>query len=171
MQRESTPFKGLLYAGLMITAGGPKVLEFNARFGDPETQPLLMRMRSDLLDPILGVIEGTLDQVTIDWDPRPAVSVVMASEGYPGRYLKGRLIEGLTPAASMGDVEVFHAGTAATSDGRVITSGGRVLAVTALGTDLAQAKKRAYEAVEKIHFQGAYYRRDIADKALGRNEK
>jgi phosphoribosylamine--glycine ligase len=168
MNRNGTPYKGVLYAGLMMTSGGPRVLEFNARFGDPETQPILMRLESDLLEVCLAVCDGALDQVFLKWDPRPAVCVVMASGGYPGDYEKGKAIHGLQDAGSMEDVMVFHAGTEM-RDGQVVTSGGRVLGVTALGADVAQAKARAYEAVSRIHFDGAYYRRDIADKAIHRS--
>ncbi len=165
MNRNDTPYKGVLYAGVMITQGGPRVLEFNVRFGDPETQPILMRMQSDLLDVMTAVCKGRLDEVSIKWDPRPAVCVVMASGGYPGKYEKGRVITGLEDAAGIKDVMVFHAGTAE-KDGQIVTSGGRVLGVTALGDDIPQAQARAYQAVEKIRFEGAYYRRDIADKAV-----
>jgi len=149
----------------MLTTAGPKVLEFNCRFGDPEAQPILMRLRGDLVEVIEHAMAGTLDQVEIDYDPRPAVCVVMASGGYPGKYEKGKVIEGLDRVAELSDVMAFHAGTAR-SDGHVVTNGGRVLGVTALGTDLADAQKRAYEAVDMIHFDGAYCRRDIAAKAL-----
>ena len=165
MNRNETPYKGVLYAGMMLTQGGPRVLEFNVRFGDPETQPILMRMKGDLLEVMLAVCEGRLDQVSLDWDKRPAVCVVMASGGYPGSYEKGKEILGLEEAGKMEDVMVFHAGTAK-RDGQIVTSGGRVLGVTALGETIARAKARAYEAVDKISFEGAYYRRDIADKAL-----
>jgi phosphoribosylamine--glycine ligase len=144
------------------------VLEYNVRFGDPETQPLMMRLKSDLLELLLAVVDDSVsdfDESRIEWDPRPAVCVVLASQGYPGSYPKGRLISGLEQAAKLADVKVFHAGT--TLDGEhVLTDGGRVLGVTALGDTLADAKRRAYEAVEKIHFSGMHYRRDIADKAL-----
>ena len=165
MNRNGTPYKGILYAGMMLTKGGPRVLEFNVRFGDPETQPILMRMKGDLLEVMTAVCKGKLDQVSLDWDPRPAVCVVMASGGYPGAYEKGKAISGLDAAGKMDDVMVFHAGTAWQGD-QVVTSGGRVLGVTALGDSIAQAKSRAYEAVANISFEGAYYRRDIADKAL-----
>ncbi len=165
MNRNDTPYKGVLYAGLMITQGGPRVLEYNARFGDPETQPILLRMKSDLLEVMEAVCDGRLSEVEIQWDPRPAVCVVMASGGYPDVYQKGKEITGLDAAARMKDVMVFHAGTAQ-KDGRIVTSGGRVLGVTAMGDTIAAAKARAYEAVDQIHFDGAYCRRDIADKAL-----
>jgi len=168
MNRNETPYKGVLYAGLMITSGGPRVLEFNARLGDPETQPILMRLKSDLLEVCLAVCDGKLEDVFLKWDPRPAVCVVMASGGYPGDYEKGKAIHGLKEAESLPDVMVFHAGTQE-RDGEVVTSGGRVLGVTALGADVAKAKAQAYEAVARIRFEGAYCRHDIADKAIKRS--
>ncbi len=165
MNRNGTPYRGVFYAGLMITAGGPRVLEFNVRFGDPETQPILMRLKSDLLDVCEHVCDGTLDKVTLKWDSRPAVCVVMASGGYPGDYEKDRVITGIERAEELEDVVVFHAGTAV-KDGELVTNGGRVLGVTALGKSIADAKTRAYEAVDRIKFDGAYCRRDIADKAI-----
>jgi len=165
MNRNDTPYKGVLYAGIMITKGGPRVLEFNVRFGDPETQPILMRLNSSLLDVMLAVCDGCLEQVALKWDPRPAVCVVMASGGYPGDYEKGKKISGLAQAAKLKDVVVFHAGTA-DKDGDIVTAGGRVLGVTALGDTIADAKERAYQAAGTIDFDGAYYRRDIADKAV-----
>jgi len=165
MNRNGTPYKGVLYAGLMITAGGPRVLEFNVRFGDPETQPILIRLKSDLLEVCLAVCDGKLDEVTLEWDQRPAVCVVMASGGYPGDYQKGKRITGLEEVDRIEDVVVFHAGTAA-KNGDIVTNGGRVLGVTALGQTVADAKVRAYAAVNKIKFDGAYCRRDIADKAI-----
>ena len=165
MNRNDTPYKGVLYAGLMITAGGPRVLEFNVRFGDPETQPMLMRLKSDLLEACLAVCEQKLDEVTLEWDSRPAVCVVMASGGYPGDYEKGKVITGISEAEQLKDVVVFHAGTAM-KDGSLVTAGGRVLGVTAVGGTIADAKKQAYEAVSRISFEGARYRRDIADKAI-----
>lgn len=165
MNRNGTPYKGVLYAGVMITQGGPRTLEFNARFGDPETQPILARLKSDLLEAMLATCDGTLDKITLEWDERPAVCVVMASGGYPGDYEKGKVITGIDEAEKLGDVNVFHAGTAA-KDGKVVSSGGRVLGVTALGKTIADAKAKAYEAVEKISFEKAYYRKDIADKAI-----
>jgi phosphoribosylamine--glycine ligase len=167
MNRNGTPYKGVLYAGLMVTAGGPRVLEFNVRFGDPETQPILMRLKSDLLEIMLAVCDGTLDDVTLQWDTRPAVCVVMAAGGYPGEYEKGKIITGITEAEKLEDVVVFHAGTAA-KNADLVTNGGRVLGVTAMGQTIADAKAKAYEAVDKIKFDGAYCRRDIADKAIKR---
>jgi len=165
MNRNGTPYKGILYAGLMMTHGGPRALEFNVRFGDPETQPILMRLKGDLLEVMLAVCDGRLDEVSLEWDLRPAVCVVMASGGYPGGYEKGKKITGLTEAAQLEDVVVFHAGTAE-KDGDIVTAGGRVLGVTALGDSIADAKARAYGAVDKINFEAAYCRRDIADKAI-----
>ena len=169
MNRNGTPYRGVLYAGLMITAAGPRVLEFNVRFGDPETQPILMRLKSDLLEVMLAVCDGTLDEVTLQWDPSPAVCVVMASAGYPDNYEKGKIITGLDEAEKIGDVIVFHAGTAS-KNGDIVTAGGRVLGVTALGASIAEAKAKAYRGVEKIKFDGAYCRRDIADKAIKRKK-
>ncbi|MHC4623194.1 MAG: phosphoribosylamine--glycine ligase [Planctomycetota bacterium] len=169
MNRNGTPYKGVLYAGVMITAGGPRVLEFNVRFGDPETQPILMRLKSDLLEVCLAVCNGALDKVTLAWDRRPAVCVVMASGGYPGAYEKGMKIAGLKEAEQLKDVVVFHAGTTA-KNGDILTNGGRVLGVTALGEQVSDAKERAYEAVRRIKFEGAYCRQDIADKAIKRQK-
>ena len=149
----------------MVTPGGPKALEYNVRFGDPEAQPIMMRLKSDLVEAIEATIDGRLDELTLEWDARPAVGVVMASGGYPGDYQKGVEITGLDRAAETDDVMVFHAGTR-DAGGRIVTSGGRVLCVTALGETVAEAKIRAYEAVAKIRFKGAQYRTDISDKAL-----
>jgi phosphoribosylamine--glycine ligase len=169
MKRSRRPFKGILYAGLMITGQGMKVLEYNVRFGDPECQPLLMRLKSDLLDLIDATIDGRLDEIAPpEWDPRPAVCVVMASEGYPGKYERGQPIRGLEEAAKLPDVKVFHAGTA-TSGGHVVTDGGRVLGVTALGSSISAAKLQAYTAVKCIRFAGGWCRKDISDKALTYN--
>jgi phosphoribosylamine--glycine ligase len=166
MKRARRPFRGVLYAGLMLTNQGPKVLEYNVRLGDPETQPILMRLKTDLVDVLEAAAEGRLDQIApLEWDPRPAVCVVMASEGYPGSYKRGLAIRGLDDAAQLPDVKVFHAGTAL-KDGQVLTTGGRVLGVTALGNTIAQAKLNAYAAVKKIRWSGAWCRKDIADKAL-----
>jgi len=169
MNRNGTPYKGVLYAGLMITGGGPRVLEFNVRFGDPETQPILMRLKSDLLQVCLAVCDGTLDQISLEWDPRPAVCVVMAAGGYPGDYEKGKKVTGLEEAESIQDVIVFHAGTKS-KNGDIVTNGGRVLGVTALGRTIDDAKAKAYRAVDKIKFDGAYCRRDIADKAIAKSK-
>jgi phosphoribosylamine--glycine ligase len=166
MKRSRRPFKGVLYAGLMVTKQGPKVLEYNVRFGDPECQPLLMRLKSDLLDVLEATVDGRLEELPpLEWDPRPAVCVVMASQGYPGDYTKGHPIRGLDDAERVPDVKVFHAGTALKDD-KVVTAGGRVLNVTALGETIAQAKLNAYRAVKCIRWPGAWCRKDISDKAL-----
>jgi phosphoribosylamine--glycine ligase len=166
MKRSRRPFRGVLYAGLMVTGQGVEVLEYNVRFGDPETQPLLMRLKSDLVELLEATVEGRLDEVAPpEWDPRPAVCVVMASEGYPDKYEKGQPIRGLEEAAKMPDVKVFHAGTAI-RDGQIVTDGGRVLGVTALGSSISAAKLQAYTAVKSIRFSGAWCRKDISDKAL-----
>jgi phosphoribosylamine--glycine ligase len=166
MKRARRPFQGVLYAGLMITNQGPKVLEFNVRFGDPECQPLLMRLQSDLADVLEATVDGRLDELApLKWDPRPAVCVVMASEGYPGNYERGLPIRGLDEAARLPNVKVFHAGTA-TVNGQVVTAGGRVLGVTALGATIPAAKLQAYTAVKAIRWKGAWCRKDISDKAL-----
>ncbi|HZZ30018.1 MAG TPA: phosphoribosylamine--glycine ligase [Pirellulales bacterium] len=165
LKRMRRPFRGVLYAGLMMTGQGPKVLEFNVRFGDPECQPLLMRLQSDLVDLLEAVADDHLAGVTPPvWDPRPAVCVVMASAGYPGNYERGIPIRGLDEAAKVPDVKVFHSGTA-TADGKVVTNGGRVLAVTALGNSIPAAKLSAYTAVKQIRWEGAWCRKDISDKA------
>ncbi len=167
MKRSRRPFRGVLYAGLMITKQGLKVLEYNVRFGDPECQPLMMRLNSDLVDLMQATVEGRLDELDpLDWDPRPSVCVVMASEGYPGNYEKGLPIRGLDKAAKVQDVKVFHAGTKL-QDGQVVTNGGRVLGVTSLGSSIANAKLQAYTAVKCIRWNGAWCRKDISDKALG----
>ena len=165
MRRDFGRYEGVLYVGLMFTSAGPKVIEFNCRFGDPECQPLVMRLKSDLLEAMVAVAEHRLDEVTLEWDTRPAVCVVMSSGGYPGDYEKGHEITGIGAAEALGDVKVFHAGTAI-ADGKLVTNGGRVLGVTALGNTVADAQKRAYEAVEKIHWQDCYSRSDIASKAI-----
>jgi phosphoribosylamine--glycine ligase len=166
MKRSRRPFRGVLYAGLMMTNQGPKVLEYNVRFGDPECQPLLMRLKTDLLEVLLATVEGRLEQVgPLEWDKRPAVCVVMASEGYPGSYPKDLPIRGLDEVDALLGVKVFHAGTKL-EGGRVLTSGGRVLGVTALGGTIAQAKLHAYAGVKKIRWPGAWCRKDIADKAI-----
>ncbi len=164
MRMEGRPFQGILYAGLMLTANGPKVLEFNARFGDPETQPLLMRMQSDIAPLFEACIDGTLDQQEVEWKLQSAVCVVMAAGGYPGAYAKGTVIHGLEAAGQLADVQVFHAGTKS-SAGNVVTNGGRVLGVTALGDDTALAIAKAYEAVEQISWEGVHFRKDIGRKA------
>lgn len=166
--REQVEFRGLLYPGLMITAAGPRVLEFNCRFGDPETQALLPRLKSDLLPLLEATIDGNIEQCAIEWDPRPAVSVILASAGYPGKYETGKTISGLDDASRLGDVHIFHAGTKR-ANSEIVTAGGRVLAVTALGETVEAARARAYAAVERIHFEGCHYRRDIASEASAAN--
>ena len=159
--QEGITFRGLLYPGLIITSEGGRVLEFNCRFGDPETQALLPRMKSDLLPLLEATIDGNLSKCTIEWDTRAAVTVVLASGGYPGKYETGKTISGLNDAAKLEDVQIFHAGTKRADD-EVKTAGGRILAVTALGSTLEAARARAYDAVSRIHFENCHYRRDIA---------
>lgn len=167
MKRKRRPFKGVLYAGLMLTKQGPKVLEYNVRFGDPECQPVLMRLKTDLLDLLEATADGRLHEAPpLEWDPRPSVCVVMASEAYPGSYEKGHVISGLAEADAVPNVKVFHAGTASI-DGDVVNVGGRVLGVTALGDTIPAAKLAAYTAVKQIRWRGAWCRKDIADKAVG----
>ena len=163
LMRSGIAFSGLLFPGLMMTADGTCVLEFNCRFGDPETQAILPRLKSDLVELIDATIDGTLEDVAIEWDERPAVTVVMASGGYPGSYEQGKPIAGLAECAQLPDVHVFHAGTRRDGEA-IVTAGGRVLAVTALADDVARARERAYEAVSRISFEGAHFRRDIAER-------
>jgi len=165
LRMKGRRYKGVLYAGLMLTANGPQVLEYNCRWGDPEAQPLVMRIKSDLVPVLLAAAEGRLDETSVEWDVRPAVCVVMASGGYPGPYEKGKPITGLDDAAKLEDVMVFHAGTAE-SDGRIVTAGGRVLGVTALGKDIKEARERAYAAAAMIRWEGARYRTDIGHRAM-----
>lgn len=167
MTELGCPYQGILYAGLMITANGPRVVEFNVRFGDPETQVVLPRMKSDIVPVLLACCNGTLHQAPIEYSGEPCVTVVMASGGYPRDYEKGKVIRGLADAEAAHGVMVFHAGTRA-SDGDIVTNGGRVLNVTATGPDLPAAIARAYGAVNKIHFEGAHFRTDIGRKALAR---
>jgi phosphoribosylamine--glycine ligase len=166
LEDEGIRYRGVLYAGLMLTADGPKVLEFNCRFGDPEAQAVLPRLLSDLGESMLASVEGNLSVYRLQWTPQACVTVVLASGGYPGRHPTGLEVRGLEEAAKMEDVLVFHGGTAR-RDGRVVTAGGRVLSVTALGKDLAEARTRAYEACSRISFDGMHYRRDIALEAAG----
>jgi phosphoribosylamine--glycine ligase len=165
MKAEGTEFKGVLYCGLMMTARGPMVLEFNCRFGDPETQPILMRLESDLVDALEASIQGRLSEGDFKWSEDASVCVVMASGGYPGTYAMGKRIDGLDDAGAVQGVKVFHAGTSK-RDGAYYTAGGRVLGVTARARDLETAVERAYEASAKIRFEGAHYRKDIAGRAL-----
>ena len=162
---EGIDYRGILYPGVMLTKNGPKILEFNARFGDPETQVYLTRLENDLVELLDASVDGTLDKIELNWKSAASVCVVMASGGYPGNYVKGKPIHGLEDAAKLPDVKVFHAGTAL-KDGAIVTNGGRVLGVTALGKDLKAAQAAAYAAVEKIHFDGAHFRRDIGATAL-----
>jgi len=169
MAAEGAPFIGFLYAGLMIDkAGNPKVIEFNVRFGDPETQPIMLRLKSDLVDLIEAALDGELQRTRAQWDPRPSLGVVMAAAGYPGKVKSGDAIEGLDAPATA-DTKVFQAGTKLDAQGRVVTAGGRVLTVCALGKDIAEARDRAYAAAAGIHWDGAFYRRDIAHRALHRH--
>jgi len=165
VRRENIRFHGLLYPGLMITSDGPEVLEFNCRFGDPETQALLPRMKSDLVPLLEATIDGTIARHSIEWDQRPSVTVVMASAGYPEKYEIGKPISGLDKAAGLEEVQIFHAGTKQVN-GELVTAGGRVLAVTALGTTIAEARNRAYHAVSQVHFEGGHCRGDIALSAV-----
>ena len=164
LAKDGICYRGMLFPGLMIDADGPKLLEFNCRFGDPETQVLLPRLESDLVDLFEATIDGRLAQTEAKWSPQSAVCVVLASGGYPGDYAKGKVIDGLDAAGRT--TTVFHAGTRV-ENGRIVTAGGRVLGVTALADDLAAARERAYDAVAQIHFEGAQFRRDIAAKGLG----
>jgi phosphoribosylamine--glycine ligase len=165
MKAEGSTYKGILYCGLMMTARGPMVLEFNCRFGDPETQPVLMRMESDLLGACIASIEGRVSEGDLKWSPEPSICVVLASGGYPGSYEVGKKITGIEEADRLEGVRVFHAGTTA-RDGAFYTAGGRVLGVTARGADLATAVERAYAGVARIHFDGMHYRKDIGARAL-----
>ena len=165
MRKEGYPFRGVLYVGLMITVDGPRVLEFNVRFGDPETQAILPRLKNDLLEVMLASCEGKMHQIRLDWDKRACVCVVMSSRGYPGNYEKGKEIVGLDLAAQLPATVIFHAGTEK-QNAKILTSGGRVLGVTSLGDGIEQAIENVYEAVEKVKFDGCFFRRDIGAKAL-----
>jgi phosphoribosylamine--glycine ligase len=170
MAAEGMPYTGFLYAGLMIAAdGSPGVIEYNCRFGDPETQPIMMRLQSDLCALCNAALDGQLDSASADWDPRPAMAVVVAAGGYPGSYEKGMKITGIE-AVDDALTKVFHAGTAE-REGDIVTSGGRVLCVTALGDDIAQARQKAYRGVDQIHWQGAFHRRDIGWRAIARDSR
>ena len=164
MTKEGKPYRGVLYAGIMVTDEGPKVLEFNARFGDPENQVMMPRLKSDLVEVMLAVIEQRLDEVEVEWSEQACVGVVMASGGYPGGYEKGFAVSGLDVVDE--DVAVFHAGTK-TKDGRVVTDGGRVLTVAATGGTIAEAREKAYSNVARVHFEGCHYRKDIALREVG----
>ena len=171
MKRENRPYRGVIYAGLIITGTGPKVLEFNARLGDPETQALLMRMKSDIVPLLLSTANGSLDldKTVVDWDDNASVCVVMASKGYPGGYEKGFSITGIEAAKGLNKVQVFHAGTSK-KYGRLVSNGGRVLGVAALGKTIPDAQSNAYAAVQRISFEGAHFRRDIGAKAIVKNK-
>ncbi len=165
LQSEGREYKGVLYAGLVLTKEGPKVLEFNARFGDPETQVVLPRLKTELIDILNAVIKGSLHKINIEWKNNSAVCVVVASGGYPSKYQKGKVISGLERLEKMKDIIAFHAGTKF-QDGRIVTSGGRVLGITVWDETISKAKEKAYEGVEKINFEDMYYRKDIAAKAI-----
>lgn len=165
LAKEGKFYKGVLYGGVMITEHGPMVLEFNVRFGDPETQASLPRLKSDLVDVLIACIDGTLDEINLEWDERACLCVVVASKGYPGAYEKQKEIHGLGDVENVKDIAVFHAGTTY-KDGKIFTSGGRVLGVTGCGKDIRSAKDSAYEAIDKIRFDGIYYRKDIGNKAI-----
>jgi phosphoribosylamine--glycine ligase len=158
-------YKGVLYAGLMITASGPKVIEYNCRFGDPETQVVLPRLKTDFVDICLAVAKGQLNKINIEWDARPTACVVLAAHGYPGSYPKGKVIEGLEIAAQYPDTYVFHAGTAA-ENGKIVSNGGRVLCVTGIGDTIEKAIETAYQGVRAIKMDGVHYRKDIGWRAL-----
>lgn len=168
MAKEGAPYTGVLFAGLMITEDGPKVIEFNVRFGDPECQPIMSRLKSDALDMLHAAATGNLDKIKLKWDKRAALTVVLAADGYPGKYRKGTVIKGVEDANAMDDVTVFHAGTALNEDGALVANGGRVLGVTALGDTVAEAQKRAYEGVDAIDWPEGFCRRDIGWRAIDR---
>lgn len=168
MAKEGAPYTGVLFAGLMITEDGPKVIEFNVRFGDPECQPIMSRLKSDALDMLHAAATGNLDKIKLKWDKRAALTVVLAADGYPGNYRKGTVIKGVEDANAMDDVTVFHAGTALNEDGALVANGGRVLGVTALGDTVAEAQKRAYAGVDAIDWPEGFCRRDIGWRAIDR---
>jgi len=170
LKREGINYRGVIYAGLMICEGRPYVLEFNCRFGDPETQPILMRLESDLFDMLKATSEGKLKDVQVSWKDDTAVCVVISSKGYPGTYEKGKEIIGLDELKGKRGTMIFHSGTSL-NKGKLVTSGGRVLGVTSLGKDIQTARQNAYKAIEKIHFEGMHFRTDIADKAIKRNNQ
>jgi phosphoribosylamine--glycine ligase len=170
MIKEGKRLRGFLYAGLMIGSKGINVLEFNVRMGDPETQPIIRRLESDLVEHILDIIDGNINKVKPVWSDKWSIGVVMASKGYPGKYEKGKVITGIEEAEKDPDIVVFHSGTDI-KDGKLVTNGGRVLTVTATGDSLKEAKEKVYKAVEKIHFEGAHYRKDIGDKGIKRLEE
>ena len=166
MKKEGNIYRGVLYAGLMITEDGPKLIEYNARFGDPETQVLLMRLKTDLLPALIACADGTLDKITLDWHRSAAVCVVMAAKGYPGEYKKGTAIKGLQKACKIEETQIFHAGTLLNQQGDLVANGGRVLGVTSVGEDLTMAQKRAYAAVDLVDWTDGFCRRDIGWRAI-----
>jgi phosphoribosylamine--glycine ligase len=170
MAARGSPFRGVLFAGLMLTAEGPKLIEYNTRFGDPETQVLLMRLKSDLLAALLATADGVLDSFDLRWSDEVALTVVMASRGYPGAYEKGSEIRGLDAAGAVDGVEVFHAGTER-RDGRLLATGGRVLNVTARARTVAEAQARAYAAIDRVNWPGGFCRRDIGWRAIARERQ
>jgi phosphoribosylamine--glycine ligase len=170
MQAIGAPYKGVLYAGLMITADGPKLIEYNARFGDPETQVLMLRLMSDLVPALLASRDGQLKSFDLRWYPDPTLTVVMAAKGYPGDYARGSVIEGLDDAAKVEGVEIFHAGTKADGN-RILANGGRVLNVSAIGKTVREAQARAYEAISRIRWPEGFYRHDIGWRAIEREDK
>ncbi len=170
MRARSTPFRGVLFAGLMITKDGPKLIEYNVRFGDPETQVLMMRLKSDLLAALLATAEGKLKDLTLDWSADAALTVVMAANGYPGTPQKGTVIEGLRAAGQIEGVQIFHAGTKRVGDG-IVADGGRVLNVTARGKTVADAQAKAYEAIAKLSWPGGFCRSDIGWRAIARERQ
>ncbi len=166
LERRGTPFRGILFAGLMLTAGGPKLIEFNVRLGDPEAQALLPRLKSDLLAALMAACDGELAQFDLRWHDRAAIAVVLAARGYPGESARGGELTGLALAAGMAGVHVFHGATSATADGRILAAGGRVLTISATGADLRAARETAYAAIRQIRWDDAVYRRDIGWRAL-----
>jgi phosphoribosylamine--glycine ligase len=170
MAARGTPYKGVLFAGLMITAEGPKLIEYNCRFGDPECQVLMRRLQSDLVPALLAACDGRLDQITLSWDAQPALTVVMAAKGYPGDYAKGTRIDGLAEAGAIAGVEIFHAGTKADGEA-ILANGGRVLNVTASGATVAEAQRRAYQAVDRLRWPDGFCRRDIGWRAIEREQQ
>jgi phosphoribosylamine--glycine ligase len=170
MKAKGMPYKGVLFAGLMITKEGPKLIEYNARFGDPETQVLMMRLTSDIVPALLASIDGQLKNFDLRWRSEPALTVVMAAKGYPGDYVKGTRIEGLNQAARIEGVEIFHAGTKA-ENGDIVAIGGRVLNITATGKNVTEAERRAYEAIDRINWPEGFCRRDIGWQAIAREKE
>ena len=166
MKKEGIPYEGVLYPGLILTEDGPKILEYNARFGDPETQTYMRLLETDLLDIVEACIDKKLNELEIKWKPISACTIVLASGGYPGNYEKGKIISGITEAEKQPEIAVFHAGTKYDENKNLITNGGRVLGVSAIGKNLEEALASAYSAVSKISFEGKQYRRDISKKAL-----